>query len=293
MRGLVILATLLVAASAQLLTPDPDDGRSYNVPGCGLRLGDSPLSPNSPLPIARSTGKVVGGYNCTEGDHGWQITILYNNNLLCGGVIINNRWILTAAHCTAGRLLVTPYSIQIGHHDRLVMEVWAYIRRLVLIVNHPQYTTSAYQNDIALLKTDALITYAPQIVPACLPDGSYNYDMVESIATGWGTTSSGGQLARYLQCVHMPVLTSARCLQKYTNANMAVAVCAGDTGGNADTCQGDSGGPLVVQHLAGQLYSGCGTWFNIGLTSWGYGCGDGGVYTRVSKYSNKFSSTDN
>jgi secreted trypsin-like serine protease len=78
--------------------------------------------------------------------------------------------------------------------------------------------------------------------------------------------------------VEMPFLTDARCKQKYPTVNTVVAVCAGEDGQNKDTCQGDSGGPLVVKSQ--------GKWQLAGITSWGYGCGDGGVYTRTSNYYN-------
>ena len=98
--------------------------------------------------------------------------------------------------------------------------------------------------------------------------------------------------------VTMPWLNDQRCKEKYPTANVTVAVCAGETGGNLDTCQveknsilnqdsiiwsyilfkGDSGGPLVVKSTEdGRYYAG-------GITSWGYGCNDGGVYTRTSFY---------
>ena len=98
--------------------------------------------------------------------------------------------------------------------------------------------------------------------------------------------------------VAMPWLTDTRCKQKYPAiADIANSICAGETGDNTDTCQvriektlfyinikftdlfnkkGDSGGPYNVK--VGN------TWMLGGLTSWGYGCGDGGVYTRVSLF---------
>ena len=76
----------------------------------------------------------------------------------------------------------------------------------------------------------------------------------------------------------MPLLTDQRCKQKFNSVDTNTVVCAGETGQNKDTCQGDSGGPLVVQHASDKK------WNLVGLTSWGYGCGDGGVYTRVSAF---------
>ncbi|CAF2412457.1 unnamed protein product [Rotaria sp. Silwood2] len=116
-------------------------------------------------------------------------------------------------------------------------------------------------------------------MPACFPAKTDTYESATSVATGWGTLSSGGNLAIYHMEVAMPVLTDAECVKKF-GANMlnpTTQVCAGYDGENKDTCQGDSGGPLVVQHANGR-------WYIIGLTSWGYGCGDGGVYTRTSAF---------
>ena len=72
-------------------------------------------------------------------------------------------------------------------------------------------------------------------------------------------------------------LSDTQCIQKY-RIDPAICICAGETGGNKDTCQGDSGGPLVV--LIGNK------WMLGGLTSFGIGCSNGGVYARTSNYYN-------
>lgn len=79
----------------------------------------------------------------------------------------------------------------------------------------------------------------------------------------------------------MPILTDAECYTKYRVPDKTTGFCAGATGANMDTCQGDSGGPLIVQADNGADRGG---WTLAGLTSYGRGCGDGGVVTRVSNY---------
>ena len=124
------------------------------------------------------------------------------------------------------------------------------------------------------------VTYSKNVLPACIPTTNKDYSGQDSWSTGWGTTSSGGSLSRILLEVVLPVLTDARCKQKY-NVNVLTGFCAGDDGANKDTCQGDSGGPLIVQDDNGPNRGG---WTLAGLTSYGRGCGDGGVVTRVSTY---------
>ena len=100
-------------------------------------------------------------------------------------------------------------------------------------------------------------------MPVCFPGAGQDYANTVSVATGWGTLSSGGTVSRYHMEVAMPVLTDAACTSKF-GANMltpATQICAGVSGANKDTCQGDSGGPLVVKQSNGY-------WYIAGLTSW-------------------------
>jgi len=256
MNGFFIFATLLVSVYGQL-----------NPSGCGKR----PLF---------NGDKVVGGTVAVPGDWGWQISMLFNGRHICGGTLVDANWIVTAGHCVYGYLNPSFYSIDIGLHDRTVKESWFINRKVQRVIIHEQYDDWTLHNDIALMKltTPATIDYY-YIVPACVQRSSEDLSGKTSWATGWGTLFSGGSLSRYNMQVPMPVLTDARCIQRFgEDVDGPTHVCAGEVGNNKDTCQGDSGGPLVLKNDLDGL------WYLIGITSWGYGCGDGGVYTRVSHH---------
>lgn len=92
-----------------------------------------------------------------------------------------------------------------------------------------------------------------------------------------------GPVSEKLMEVEMPVLSEFDCRTKYANElniniNTTNSICAGVKGQGKDTCQGDSGGPLVVK--IGDK------WQLAGITSWGLGCSDGGVYTKTSFFIN-------
>jgi secreted trypsin-like serine protease len=256
MNGFFIFATLLATVYGQL-----------NPAGCGKR------------PLVNAD-KIVGGTTAVPGDWGWQISMLYNGRHICGGSLVNANWIVTAAHCVSGALTPSLYSIDIGLHDRTVKESWFINRRVSNVIMHEQYNANTLRNDIALMKLStpaAIDNY--YIVPVCYQRSSADLSGQTSWATGWGTLFSGGSLSRYNMQVAMPVLTDARCKQRFgANLDPNLGICAGEVGNNKDTCQGDSGGPLVVKNALDGL------WYLIGITSWGYGCGDGGVYTRASFY---------
>ena len=115
------------------------------------------------------------------------------------------------------------------------------------------------------------------VQPICLPEPGQDYDNVTALVTGWGRLESRGSQPDILQEVEVETMTNRACARshgdhKITN-NM---ICAGSQG--RDACWGDSGGPLAVMGQDGSFRQ-------IGVVSWGNGCGTPGypgVYTRVS-----------
>lgn len=98
-------------------------------------------------------------------------------------------------------------------------------------------------------------------------------------ATGWGKLDLDGLTSAFLMEVEMPILSDSDCEQNFVESlnyyvNTTVSVCAGRNNEGKDSCQGDSGGPLVAK--VGDK------WKLAGITSWGFGCSGGGVYTRTS-----------
>lgn len=238
-----------------------------------INCGTQPLEKKSSL-------KIVGGTQAPTGYWGWQVVIYYDGFFTCGGSLINSQWILTAAHCVSGKLSnPSKFTLGLGVSDRSVPDNWSVFKNGVKIIMHENYSPETMENDIALIKLDSPVEYSDYIVPVCIPVDSSSYANLEAIATGFGLTSENGQTSRYLLQVNLKWLTDEIC-EKKANTGSAnfknVCICAGETGGNKDTCQGDSGGPLVVLENSKYMLG--------GITSWGEGCMNGGVYARVSYY---------
>jgi len=261
MLSIIALCILIGFASAQ----------TYDDNTCGLR----------PLISNKDNDRIVGGTVCLRGDWPWACSMRYRGSHICGGSLINNQWIITAAHCVSATASLSDYTWACGLHDRTSSDPWTVVYTTAYFVRHPNYDARLIRNDIALFQINEVAIYNDYILPVCYPDESATYDGQTSIATGWGSTFSGGGVSPVQRQVPMPVLTDALCEERFNGGigmlDIYSQVCAGEESEGKDTCQGDSGGPLVVEESNN-------LWSIIGLTSWGYGCGDGGVYTRTSYY---------
>ncbi|KAK7067876.1 Transmembrane protease serine 6 [Halocaridina rubra] len=228
----------------------------------------------------KGAARIVGGNDATINEWPWQAALMYaGSQQFCGGSLINDRYVLTAAHCIEG-LQASDMNVRLGEHRLSTTGETTHVTRSVSqIIGHAQYSPGDELNDIALLKLSSPVTVDQTVLPVCMPPPNPTYANQEATVTGWGTTSSGGSSSDTLKEVVVPVLSNTACqATNYGTAIKDTMLCAGEAG--KDSCQGDSGGPLVFQ-------DGGGNYDQIGVVSWGSGCaspGYPGVYTRVNKY---------
>ncbi|MEM7125928.1 MAG: trypsin-like serine protease [Chloroflexota bacterium] len=237
--------------------------------------GDSQASQNAQGVVAQGL-TIVGGQEAVEGAWPWQAAIYLLRPIgdplyFCGGSLIESEWILTAAHCVED-LRADDLLIILGRHR--LSDTGGEEQRVSQIFIYDGFQRGTLDADIGLLKLSQPSSQQPVSLgmPAFGPG-----DLVT--ATGWGRTVFGEPDSRpdELLQVTIPVISWHICDQAYNGRITANMFCAGEVG--RDACQGDSGGPLHFEAAE--------TWHQIGIVSWGQGCGDEGfpgVYTDLSQF---------
>ncbi|XP_045387745.1 transmembrane protease serine 11D-like [Lemur catta] len=230
--------------------------------------------------ISLSEERVTGSTQAQEGDWPWQVSLRVNNGHHCGGVLISNTWILTAAHCFRSYSDPRQWTATFGIYTASPL-LRKTVRRIII---HNNYTPITHENDIAAVQLDSSVDFTRNIHTVCLPEATQNIlPGSTAYVTGWGALEYGGNTVTDLRQGQVRIISNDVCNApaSYNGAILSGMLCAGTLQGNmVDACQGDSGGPLV-QEDSRQL------WFLVGIVSWGDQCGlpdKPGVYTRVTAY---------
>ncbi|CAF4347585.1 unnamed protein product, partial [Adineta steineri] len=209
---------------------------------------------------ARIVNGEAAGYNTWS----WAVS-LEVGDYLCGGTIIDESYIVTAAHCLDHNL--RPSDIKVHAGSLKVMEGTQ--RSVSQFYMHPSYNKAEHTNDIALIKLDRPLDLSNRdLAKICLPkiaSTSEEYPVASTplLTVGWGTLSSGGDISRTLQQVTVRAVGAETTYCQYVIKNPMLQLCAGIMpAGGKDTCQGDSGGPLMMFNSKQE-------WELVGVVSYG------------------------
>ncbi|XP_022821650.1 trypsin CFT-1-like isoform X4 [Spodoptera litura] len=237
--------------------------------------------------VPSKSQRIVGGSLANISQYPSIASLLYSWNLsqywqACGGTILNQRTILTAAHCTHGDA-ANRWRIRLGSS-------WANsggnVYNCASNIVHGSYNSRTLDNDIAILRSSANFIMSNNVRAASVAGANYwPADNQAVWAAGWGDTFEGSNAgSEQLRHVQLVIINQNTCRNNYASRGVAITdnmLCSGWPSGGRDQCQGDSGGPLYHNNVV------------VGVCSFGIGCAQAafpGVNARVSRYASWISS---
>ncbi|XP_003460716.2 granzyme B-like [Cavia porcellus] len=203
------------------------------------------------LPRAEA-GEILGGHEAKPHSRPYMAYLKINSTEICGGFLIQEDFVLTAAHCWGSQIEVT-----LGAHNIEEQEDTQQVFRVQNAFPHPDYNREKYINDIMLLKLEknAKLTKAVQLLN--LPKGRNQVNPgTRCQVAGWGNFTPEGRYPAKLQEVEMIVLKDKKCEEIFPKYyDRATQICVGDPKIKNSLLKGDSGGPLVCNNVAQGIVS--------------------------------------
>ncbi|KAG7301069.1 hypothetical protein JYU34_015452 [Plutella xylostella] len=263
--------TLTVSSEGQQLSVGLQAAR--NSPG-GKFFCTLTAQPRTPAPTPtcscgyRKVNRIVGGTETGVNEYPMMAGI-YDKRIFqvyCGGVIIDRRYVVTAAHCMQ-EMDAANINAVVGDHnvDTTGESPATQSIPVTQFLIHPNYNADTFDYDISILRLQYDIVFSERVGPVCLPFNYGTTDFAGAIVTalGWGTKESGGPLSPTLQKVNLNVINQSTCQRTYSSLTSR-QMCTYTPG--KDACQFDSGGPLLYTQANNGLQ------YFVGIISYGKFC---------------------
>ncbi|CAD7082660.1 unnamed protein product [Hermetia illucens] len=222
--------------------------------------------------VASVRNRIIGGRPAKVGQFPSLVALNIQDSGFCGGDLISNRHVVSAAHCFRDQSNPSKIKGIAGDVDRKVES--APSRKeltFIHVASHPRYNPDTQAFDFAVLSLNGAITLSENVHPIVLVR-TRPPEKTKCLIAGWGLmTEQGKEPSGQLMYAEVMLVPDQQCVYQ-TGADMSTMFCAGVPFGGIDSCSGDSGGPIICEN---QL---------TGVVSWGRGCGraqDPGVYADI------------
>ncbi|XP_058457229.1 brachyurin-like [Malaya genurostris] len=236
---------------------------------------------SKPLPDSR----VINGQEARPGQFPYQALVLSffedDESALCGGTLLTQNYVLTAAHCVIIDSLVTHGTVTLGVHNRQVEEETQQRIDFASINVHQNFSESLLINDVATIQLATPAVFNDFVQPIDLPSVSdtRRFSGFTGTISGFGRTSpeTGSLASDVIMYTSNPIMTNSGCQSSISTIQIQAQYICQSAAGGRSACHGDSGGPLTIRENGRSL--------QVGIASFvrGGDCGAGVpvVFARV------------
>ncbi|XP_035789928.1 transmembrane protease serine 9-like [Anopheles albimanus] len=246
--GLLLLATDLSQAQRA-----PSAAKCAKTYSSDVRCG---------LPVLQPSALPKHPSEAIRGEFPWHVAIYHKESVgplySCGGSLINDRFVLTVAHCTVNEnndypLSAEVFELLLGYHDLYEPQDLSCSEKVGVRRNHvhPDYRTHSYRHDIALLELERQVRFTDPVLPVCLDtavEDPPNFYQTIGKVPGWGYTEVD-EMSSWLRMTEIPIVNYVHCLNSNPDLfgkNMYDGMFCGGYANGSNVCNGDSGGGLVT-----------------------------------------------
>ncbi|XP_073699750.1 mast cell protease 1A-like [Garra rufa] len=223
---------------------------------------------------ARANVGIVNGREAKPHSRPYMVSVQTKNQHICGGFLISDRFVMTAAHC---RNSAQGLTVVLGAHDLRNKNENSVRIKVDSYHPHPHYTSETFHNDILLLKLEKNAQPNKNIKAISIPAKEDDIEAGSNCSiAGWGLLETNGAQSSHLMEANVMVMNNKKCESKWGEEDFSASLMM-CVHGNGGSCDGDSGGPLVCGNIA------------VGITSFGDPdiCNSAElpeVYTKISAF---------
>ncbi|XP_078508705.1 serine protease 27-like isoform X3 [Lissotriton helveticus] len=196
------------------------------------------------------SNRIVGGQDAVKGEWPWQASVQVDGRHICGGTLITDSWVVSAAHCYYGHSYAqSSYKVCMGMYQLSSSNPNSVCSEVKSIIYNTLYTATGTPGDILLLELNTKVNYTNFIMPICLPNSTVEFPSgLNCWVTGWGNIASSTPLLypMTMQEVMVPLIDQPTCDYLYHKGSsvssmkpiiLSDMICAGYVNGGKDSCQ--------------------------------------------------------